>query len=143
MSAEPTYQFVDTGILVYAHDQSAGEKHQRAKTLIQELWRIETGCLSVQVLQEFYVTVTQKVRQPLTTTAAARIIEDLAFWRVYAPDARDMLGIIDLQRRYTLSFWEAMIVWSATQLGCPVLWSEDLHPGQRYGTVQVRNPFAG
>lgn len=143
MNAKPAYQFVDTNILVYAHDQSAGEKHNQAKTLIQELWQAKTGCLSVQVLQEFYVVVTQKVRRPLTAAAAARIIEDLAFWRVYAPNTRDVLGAIELQRRYTLSFWDAMIMWSAAQLGCATLWSEDLNPGQEYGVVRVRNPFEG
>jgi predicted nucleic acid-binding protein len=143
MSADPIYQFVDTNILVYAHDQSAGEKHNRAKALIQELWQTETGCLSIQVLQEFYVTVTQKVKQPLAVELAVRIIEDLAFWRVYAPDARDVLGAIDLQQRYTLSFWDAMIVWSANQLGCTTLWSEDLNSGQVYTGVRVCNPFEG
>lgn len=141
MSDKPL-QFVDTNILVYAHDQSAGEKYHRARALVQELWNSGAGCLSVQVLQEFYVTVTRKVTYPLDVTVAAKIIEDLTFWKVYTPDARDALSAINLQQRYTLSFWDAMIIWSAAQLGCQTIWSEDLNPGQVYDGVKLINPFA-
>jgi predicted nucleic acid-binding protein len=141
MSDDLTYQFLDTNILVYAHDKSAGSKHERAKALVQELWYNKTGCLSVQVLQEFYVTVTQKVKQPLNVDTAIRIIEDLALWRVYGPDARDVLAAIDLQQRYMLSFWDAMIIWSAVQLKCKTIWTEDLNPSQVYEGARVLNPF--
>ncbi len=141
MSDDPTCQFVDTNILVYAHDKSAEQKHQQAKTLVQSLWNSGTGCLSVQVLQEFYVTVTQKVSQPLDVTSAAKIIEDLSYWKVYAPNAQDVLKAIDLQQRYLLSFWDAMIVWTAAQQGCTTIWSEDLNPGQVYEGVKLMNPF--
>jgi predicted nucleic acid-binding protein len=97
--------------------------------------------LSIQVLQEFYVTVTHKVRQPLDVEMAIKIIEDLAFWRIYAPDARDIVGAIKLQQHHKLSFWDAMIIWSATQLDCKIIWSEDLNSGQVYEGVQVLNPF--
>jgi predicted nucleic acid-binding protein len=143
MSDNLAYQFVDANVLVYAHDQTAGEKQVQAKTLIQELWASGIGCLSVQVLQEFYVTVTQKVRLPLPAEIAANVVEDLSFWRVYAPNAKDVLGAIALQQRYGLSFWDAMIIHSAVQLQCQVIWSEDMNPGQSYGGVRVVNPFAG
>lgn len=135
------HQFLDTNILVYAHDKSAGRKHEQAKTLIQNLWGSGTGCLSIQVLQEFYVTVTQKVPQPLDVESTVRIIEDLAFWRIYAPTAKDVLNAIDVQQRYMISFWDAMIVWSAAQLKCDIIWSEDLNPGQIYEGVELLNPF--
>jgi predicted nucleic acid-binding protein len=141
MSDNSTYQFLDTNVLVYAHDRSAGEKQKQAKTLIRDLWDSGTGCLSAQVLQEFYVTVMQKVVLPLDAQSAIRIIEDLAFWKVHTPGAKDVLGAIDLQQRYQLSFWDAMIVWSAAQLGCHIVWSEDLNPGQVYEGVQLLNPF--
>ena len=141
MSDERPYQFLDTNVLVYAHDSSAGLKQQQAQNLLQQLWESRTGCLSIQVLQEFYVVATQKVAQPLESEAAARIISDLAYWRIHAPKAKDVLGAIDLQRRYQLSFWDAMIVCSAAELGCEVIWSEDLNPGQIYDRVQMRNPF--
>lgn len=143
MSADLTSQFLDTNILVYAHDSSAGEKHVRAKVLISDLWDSGAGCLSVQVLQEFYVTVTRKVRQPLQREVAAQVVEALSFWRIYAPDAKDVLAAIALQQRHQLSFWDAMIVYSAAQLGCQTLWSEDLNPDQVYDGVQVVNPFDG
>lgn len=141
MSDDPVYQFLDTNVLVYAHDKSAGKKYEQAQELIQKLWDSGTGCLSVQVLQEFYVTVTQKVPQPLDVESTVRIIEDLAFWRIYAPDAKDILGAIDLHQRYMISFWDAMVVWSAAQLKCDIIWSEDLNLGQVYEGVELLNPF--
>jgi predicted nucleic acid-binding protein len=141
MNGEPAYQFVDTNVLVYAHDKTAGQKHEQAKELIQELWLSGNGCLSVQVLQEFYVTVTKKVAQPMEVDSAMRIISDLALWRIHTPTVQDVLMAIDLQRQYLISFWDAMIVWSAAQLGCTVIWSEDLSPGQVYEKVKLRNPF--
>ena len=141
MSVDPAYQFVDTNVLVYAHDKSARQKYEQAKTLLQKLWASGTGCLSVQVLQEFYVTVTQKVPQPLDVESTVRIIEDLAFWRIYAPDAKDVLAAIDVQQRYMISFWDAMIIWSAVQLKCDIIWSEDMNPGQVYEGVELLNPF--
>lgn len=134
-------QFVDTNILVYAHDRSADDKQVRARNLLQELWHHRTGCLSVQVLQEFYVTVTQKVAKPLLPDAAARIVADLSLWEVHRPGADDVLDGIQIQQRHQLSFWDAMILVSARQLGCRTLWSEDLSAGQEYGSITVRSPF--
>jgi predicted nucleic acid-binding protein len=142
MSDVSQRQFVDTNVLIYAHDRSAGPKHQRAKALIQELWDSGGGCLSIQVLQEFYVNVTRKVAQPLTPESAAQIIGDLSVWSVHRPSVDDVLYAIRLQSRFQLSFWDAMIVASALQLGCQVLWSEDLNPAQVYEQLSVANPFA-
>ena len=142
MSEAEALQFVDTNVLIYAHDQSAGPRHEQAKQLLQELWESRNGCLSVQVLQEFYVNVTQKVPKPLAPEATAQIIADLSTWQVHQPGAKDVLDAITLQGRYQLSFWDAMIVASAMALGCEILWSEDLNPGQNFATVAVRNPFA-
>lgn len=69
------------------------------------------------------------------------IIRDLVFWRVHAPVAEDILGAIDLQRRHKISFWDAMIIWSASQLGCSLIWSEDLSTGRSYDGVLVKDPF--
>jgi len=135
-------QFVDTNILVYAHDISAAEKHTIAKTLVSEIWRSGNGCLSIQVLQEFYVTVTQKVRKLLSPENASRIIADLSFWHVHAPDATDVLRAIEIQQRYKISFWDAMIIQSAKVFGDAIIWSEDLNPGQAYERVKVVNPFS-
>lgn len=141
MSEPRDLQFVDTNILVYAHDLSAGDKHVRARNLIRELWQSGDGCLSIQVLQEFYVTVTQKLAVPLDTDTAARIVADLSVWRVHCPGVQDVLDAIQLRNRYSLSFWDAMMVSSAIQLGCRRIWSEDLSPGQAYDTTVVTSPF--
>jgi predicted nucleic acid-binding protein len=134
-------QFVDTNVLVYAHDVTAGDKHARARALVEELWETRDGCLSVQVLQEFFVTTTRKIPKPLDAPAAARIINDLAHWHVHAPAAADVLAAVDIHQRTGASFWDAMILRSAKELGCATLYSEDLKLGQNYDGVQLRNPF--
>jgi len=142
MSADDSPVFVDTNVLVYAYDQSAGEKRDRARLLLDQLWSDVRGCVSVQVLQEFYVAITQKVHRPLAPEAAADIVRDLSYWRVHAPVAEDIMGAIDLQQRHKISFWDAMILWSAAQLGCTTVWSEDLSANRDYDGVFVQNPFA-
>ena len=142
MSATEQRQFVDTNILIYAHDSSAGGKHDKAKALVNELWQSGDGCLSIQVFQEFYVNVTRKLAIPLSPEAAIEIITDLSTWQVHSPNASDLIDAIGLQTRRQISFWDAMILTSARQLGCRTLWSEDLNAGQNYEGVEVRNPFA-
>jgi len=134
-------QFLDTNVLVYAHDVTAGDKHSRARALVEELWETRQGCLNVQVLQEFFVTTTRTIPRPLEAPAAARIIDVLAHWHVHAPAAADVLAAIDIHQRTGASFWDAMILRSAKELGCQTLHSEDLNPGQAYEGVQVLNPF--
>ncbi|MGD0373491.1 MAG: PIN domain-containing protein [Streptosporangiaceae bacterium] len=133
--------FVDTNVLVYAHDGTAGRKQEQARAVLAELWESGAGCISVQVLQEFFVTVTRKVPKPLDAVSAAAIIADLSHWRVHSPGSDDVLNAIDSRRRHDISFWDAMIICSAASLGCRTLFSEDLNPEQRYDGVQVRNPF--
>lgn len=147
MSAEPLLaeeqlQFVDTNVLVYAYDRSAGRRHERARNLLAGLWESGNGCLSIQVLQEYHVTVTRKVARPLSNQESARVLQGLATWRLHLPNADDVLAAIRLQEQFQISFWDAMIVQSANRLQCPILWSEDLNPGQEYGATQVRNPFS-
>jgi predicted nucleic acid-binding protein len=141
MSEPKDLQFVDTNILIYAHDYSAGDKHTRARDLVRALWQSGEGCLSIQVLQEFYVNITQKVAKPLKADVAAQIIADLSVWQVHRPGVEDVLDAIRLQGRYQVSFWDAMIVASAIQLGCQTIWSDDLSTGQVYDTVTVTSPF--
>jgi predicted nucleic acid-binding protein len=134
-------QFVDTNVLVYAYDVTAGDKRARARALIEELWDTRQGCLSVQVLQEFFVTTTRKIPRPLDAPAAAQVIDDLAHWHVHCPAAGDVLAAIDIHQRCGTSFWDAMILRSAKELDCGILHSEDLNPGQEYEGVLIRNPF--
>jgi predicted nucleic acid-binding protein len=144
MSAEPQpeqLRFIDTNILVYAYDRSAGHKHTAAARLVEQCWEDENGCLSIQVLQEFYVTVTRKIARPLEYHPAQQLIADLAQWRIHVPEANDVLQAIDMQQTYHLSFWDAMVLQSAARLGCAQLLSEDFSHGESYGAVQVINPF--
>lgn len=141
MNAELDRQFVDTNILVYAHDNTAGSKQQRARDLIEGLWKSHLGCLSMQVMQEFYVVTTQRISRPLDQATVTRILRNLSRWHLHAPIAEDVLGAIGLQQRYGVSFWDAMILWSALQLDCGIVWSEDLNESQDYGDLRVLNPF--
>jgi len=142
MNVDPQVQyFLDTNILVYAYDLSAGQKQKLAVQLMESCWENENGCLSLQVLQEFFVTVTRKLAMPLDHQTAQQIVADLAQWHLHTPKASDLLQAIDLQRDCQLSLWDAQIVQSAASLGCRQLLSEDLNHGQVYGDVQVINPF--
>jgi predicted nucleic acid-binding protein len=140
VDSQGTY-FLDTNILVYAYDCSASLKHDRAVQLIENCWENENGCLSIQVLQEFFVTVTRKIATPLDNQTARQIVADLAQWHLHTPKANDLLQAIDLQQSFKLTFWDAQVVQSASSLGCKLLFSEDLTHGQVYGNVQVINPF--
>lgn len=134
-------RFVDTNLFVYAHDESAGRKREVSRALIEETWEFRSGCVSVQVLQELFVSLTRKIRKPLPADEAGRIIADLSRWEVHAPLPDDVLGAIDLHRRAGVSFWDAMILTSAAALGASTLFSEDLNPGQTYDGVTVLNPL--
>jgi len=141
MTENTSYQFIDTNILIYAYDEDGGEKQEKAKELLRELWYNDTGCLSIQVFQEFFVTVTQKIAQPLSISEATDVILDYGQWRVHSPTVDDIQKAIRLQTRYQISFWDAMILNSAISLGCEVLWSEDLNVGQIYDGMLLSNPF--
>lgn len=142
MSAEGAREFVDANVLVCAFDTSAGAKRKAAVQLLARLWNTGTGCLSVQVLQEFFVTVTRKVAQPLSIDDAAERVRELATWKVFAPTADDVLAAIALHKQAKISFWDAMVVEAAAQTGCDALWTEDLSDGQLVRGVRVRNPFS-
>lgn len=134
--------FVDTNILIYAEDRDAAAKHAVARDLITDLWNTGEGVLSVQVLQEFYVNVTRKLEKPLSSSKARGIIDEYLTWRVVENTGRMLLPAVDLQRSAQLSFWDALIVQAALEADCDRLYSEDLNHGQRFGSLQVVNPFA-
>jgi predicted nucleic acid-binding protein len=134
-------QFIDTNILIYAHDLDAGEKHQQAASIIRMLWEEETGVISVQVLQEFYVNITQKIPQPLPQAKARGLIGAYRAWQVESPTAETVLSASEIQERNRLSFWDAMILATAVQGGAETLLSEDLNHGQVIEGIEVRNPF--
>lgn len=131
-------EFVDTNVLVYAFDQRTPEKQAAAIRLIARLAAERSGCLSLQVLQEFYVA---SVRQGMPGEAARTQLHRLRHWTLHRPTHADILAAIDNQLEHSISFWDALIVQSAVQLGCAVLWSEDLQHGRAWGGLTVRNPF--
>jgi predicted nucleic acid-binding protein len=134
-------EFCDTNILVYAHDLGAGPKRTRAQQLVRALWLSGDGAVSIQVLQELFVTLTRKLRSPLSPSDARTIISYLGSWQVVAPTHQEVLAAIDASLRWQISFWDAMIVVAAGRAGAEVIWSEDLNDGQDFGGIVVRNPF--
>ncbi len=141
MNETENKQFIDTNILVYCYDTSSKKKRMKAKELFLNLWQNNSGCLSVQVMQEFFVTVTQKVPEPISYEKATQIIEDLSLWHCHSPEAKDVLEAINIQQRNRISFWDAMIVNSAQTCGCNIIWSEDLGHNQIIEGIKVLNPF--
>ena len=135
--------FVDTNVLVYAHDASAGVKHQRALALVEDLWRSRSGVVSTQVLQELSVSVRKKAAHPLDLHATRDLVSDYLAWHVVVNDGDAVLAALDLEDRYKVSFWDALIIHAAQAAGAELLYSEDLSDGQRFGDVRVVNPLVG
>jgi predicted nucleic acid-binding protein len=135
--------FVDTNVLVYAHDRAAGRKNEIARDLVKRLWLDRSGVLSTQVLQEFYVNVRRKAEKPVSAAEARRLIEDYLCWHVIEDDGPALLKAIEFEGHYRITFWDALIVQAANASGASHLYSEDLNHGQIYGAVTVENPFRG
>jgi predicted nucleic acid-binding protein len=133
--------FVDTNVLLYAHDRTAGAKHEQARALVEELWRDRTGVVSTQVLQELAVNLRRRARRPLDVRTTREIVGDYLTWQVVVNGVDSILGALDIEARYQISFWDALIVHSAESAGAAVLYSEDLSDGQTYGSAKVLNPF--
>ena len=131
--------FFDTNVLIYADDKAAPTKQRRALDLVAEHRRARTGVISLQVLQEYFVTVTRKLR--LDASIARRKVELLAEFHVAAPDVADILAAIDLHRLHNFSFWDALVIRSAKQSGCTVLFSEDMQHTRDIDGLQIVNPF--
>jgi predicted nucleic acid-binding protein len=131
--------FVDTNILVYAHDRDAGAKHETASERVAELWRGEQSpSISVQVLQELYVNV---VRKGVSDDIARELVNDYMTWRVINNTAALLTSAIECRELWQLSLWDGLIIAAAQAAGATTLWSEDLNAGQRYGNVIVVNPL--
>lgn len=133
--------FVDTNILIYAHDHEAGRKHKVAARIVGDLWENENGSLSTQVLQEFYVNVTRKIPKPLTRSKARGVIETYFTWPLAVADPGAILRASEIEERYRLSFWDSLIVAAAVELGADRLLSEDFQHGQKIEGIRVVNPF--
>lgn len=133
--------FVDTNILIYAYDISAGVKHVTAVRILSELWDSGRGVLSTQVLQEFFVSITRKIPNPINEHHAINIVRDFLRWELVVNDGDSILEAASLVSRYRFSFWDCLIIQAALKSGCNILLSEDLSDSQVIESLQIRNPF--
>jgi len=133
--------FVDTNVLIYAHDKDASTKHQIAKAVLRELWSERAGVLSMQVLQEFYVNVTRKIATPLPKDSARLVVNTYAIWCTEITPA-EISAAFRIEDESQIGFWDALIVSAAAKSGASRILSEDLSAGQRISGVLIENPFA-
>jgi len=133
--------FVDSNILIYAHDQRAGRKYVRAQEILDVLWKEKSGVLSTQVLQEFCVDVRRKALQPISLREVREAVQDFMRWEIVVASPQSLLAALEIEVEYQLSFWDAMIVQAAGSANCEVLYSEDFAHGRKYEGVLVVNPF--
>jgi predicted nucleic acid-binding protein len=139
MSVDRT--FVDTNIIVYAYDRSAGSKHELAREVLIDLWKSGLGVVSTQVIQEFFVTVTRKLPKPMESPIAREVVKDLLKWNHVTIDGPMILSAIDLHKDHRYSFWDSLIVTAALHAECTLLLSEDLASGHTVAGVVIKNPF--
>jgi predicted nucleic acid-binding protein len=132
--------FIDSNILIYAHDVDAKAKRTIASQILRELWEEESGVVSVQVLQEFYVNVTRKIPSPLPKSAARTVVNTYAIWCVTTTSA-DITEAFRIEDEARIGFWDALIVSSAAKSGAVRILSEDLNSGQRIAGIRIENPF--
>ena len=133
--------FVDTNILIYAHDKDAGAKHERAALVVEELWNNGNGIISSQVIEEFYVNVTRKIPRPLSRVQARGLIGNYFAWHIQPINPDTILLASEIEERYMLSFWDALIISTASQANVDRLLTEDLSHGQVIEGILIQNPF--
>lgn len=132
--------FIDTNVLVYAHDRNAGDKHVAAKALVEGFWkRRETPWLSIQVLQELHVNL---LRKGIEVDKSAQIVSRYLSWRVVDNTRHLLRQAFAEQQRWKLSFWDSLIIAAARRAGVSTLWSEDLNDEQDYGGLSIIDPFS-
>ncbi len=132
--------FVDTNILIYAHDIDSGGKHEIARDLVASLWNQKTGVLSTQVLHEWYVNITRKIPVPIKLSEARTIVRAYLPWVIETP-AEMILAASEIEERNHLSFWDALIVAAASRAGVARIVTENLNHGQEIEGILIENPF--
>jgi predicted nucleic acid-binding protein len=135
--------FVDTNVLIYAHDIDAGRKHDVAKAVLRDLWAERAGVLSTQVLQEFYVNATRKLKKALARQAARGVVETYSAWCVDGITPSDVSAAFQIEDRARIGFWDALILAVAVRSGARRLLSGDLNSGQAIAGLTIHNPFVG
>lgn len=132
--------FVDTNVLIYAHDVDAKAKHKVAKDVLRDLWSERGGVVSMQVLQEFYVNVTRKIASPIPKDAARMVVNTYAVWCVETTPA-EISAAFRIEDESRIGFWDALIVASAVKCGATRILSEDLNAQQKISGLRIENPF--
>jgi predicted nucleic acid-binding protein len=132
--------FVDTNVLIYAHDIDANAKNEVAKAVLRDLWSERTGVLSMQVLQEFYVNVTRKIASPLPKDLARSVVSSYVPWCMETTPF-EISAAFRIEDEARIGFWDALIVSSAVKSGATRVLSEDLNAGQLIAGILVQNPF--
>jgi len=132
--------FIDTNILVYAHDTQAGERYRLANEKVSQLWTLEPApSLSIQVLQELYVNL---IRKKIPTDEVRWTVEDYMTWNIILTDTMLLAQAMHSVQRWQVSLWDALIIEVARRAGASELGSEDLNTGQDFAGVRVVNPLA-
>lgn len=134
--------FVDTGVLLSAHDLDAGVQHAIAEQVVRQLWDERLGVSSTQVLQEFYVAVTERIATPISRRDARDLLAAYQAWPIVSIEAADVLVASDLQDRFKLTFWNALLVSGAIKARATMILSQELQPYRQIAGIEVRNPFA-
>lgn len=133
--------FVDTNILVYSRDSSESEKQLKAKAWLTVLWQQESGRISTQVMNEYYVTVTQKLKPGLSKEQARSDLRALAVWQPLEISTHLIESAWDIQDQHGYSWWDSLVIASALFLDCRYLLSEDMQHGQCLVNLEIINPF--
>lgn len=137
-----TLVFVDSNILIYAEDGASAAKQTAALQWIEHLWRARTGRISTQVLNEFYVNVTRKLKPPMPQgDARATVRRFAAGWNPWQIDQATVETAWAMEARHGLQYWDCLVLAAAQHSGCALVLSEDMQHEGRYGAVQVINPF--
>lgn len=132
--------FVDTNVLIYAHDVDAKAKHHAARAILAELWSERSGVVSMQVLQEFYVNATRKIVHPLPKESGRLVVSTYATWCMETT-AAEISTAFRIEDEAHVGFWDALIVASALKSGATRILSEDLNAGQVIAGIRIENPF--
>lgn len=133
--------FVDSNVVVYARDPTDAPKQSAAERWMRHLWESRTGCLSIQVINEVYNTLTRKLTPGLSRTEASSEVRALFAWNPLPLGTTVVDLAFAIEDPYQLAWWDSLIVAAAQQLDCRYLLSEDLHAGQVFGGVTVLDPF--
>ena len=141
MNDDHDLYFLDTNIIVYAYDKHEPQKMEIARQILRQGMLEQNVILSPQVLGEFFVVVTKRIKEPLASAAALEIIETLDILSSIDIDHLLVVQAITYHLQYRISYWDALIVAAAKRSRCNTLLTEDLKDGEIYKGVKVHNPF--